>query len=381
MNVSRIWGKYFGPALLAAVLALFFFSSFAAAQSLKDLPPPPPPPPTPTPTPVPTPKDEDFDVIRTTSNLVMVPVSVVEPNGQPAKGLQITDFLLEEDGRRQEIAQIGDPEDVPLEIALLLDISGSTHARFEFEKQAASQFLKQVLKPQDRATIYVIDRTPALKQTSADATTAASSLLAIQPAADKGPTAFFDTVLDATEYLTAKTPPQHRRVILAISDGADNFSERIKKVMGTTREEQDSVAQAVRERVYSRAISEVQRQVQGADAVFYAINPSGDTMHLNIVTKRGHEGLRQIADATGGNVFVPELPQDLTAVFNQIAAELRGQYLLQYYSNQATGAGFRKIKVALPTRAQYRVRARQGYYPKQRKDEGERMKDEKKSSP
>ncbi|HKY29336.1 MAG TPA: VWA domain-containing protein [Pyrinomonadaceae bacterium] len=368
MNVSRIWGKYFGPALLAAVLALFFFSSLAAAQSLKDLPPPPPPPPTPTPTPVPTPKDEDFEVIRTTSNLVMVPVSVLEPNGQPAKGLQIADFLLEEDGRRQEIAQIGDPEDVPLEIALLLDISGSTHSRFDFEKQAASEFLKQVLKPQDRATVYVIDRVPLLKQTSANATVAANSLLAIQPAADKGPTAFFDTVLEATEYLTAKTPSQHRKVILAISDGADNFSERIKKVMGTTREEQEGVTQAVRERVYSRAISEVQRNVQSADAVFYAINPSGETMHLNILTKRGHEGLRQIADATGGNVFVPGVPEDLPAVFNQIAAELRGQYLLQYYSNsQATGGGFRRIKVGLPTRAQYRLRARQGYYPKQAK--------------
>lgn len=366
MNVSRIWGKYFGPALLAAVLALFFFSSPTVAQSLKDLPPPPPPPPTPTPTPVPTPKDEDFDIIRTTSNLVMVPVSVVDGSGQPVKGLKIADFLLEEEGKRQEIAQIGDPEEVPLEIALLIDISGSTHTRFDFEKQAASQFLKQVLKPQDRATIYVIDRVPVLKQTSADANAAASGLLRLQPAADKGPTAFFDTVLDAAEYLTAKTPPQRRRVILAISDGADNFSERIKKVMGTTREEQDAIALPVRERLYNRAIAEVQRQVQSVDAVFYAINPSGETMHLNVLTKRGHEGLKQIADATGGSVFVPAFPEDLTKVFDQIAAELRGQYLLQYYSNakDTTSGQFRRIKVAIPSQVQIRVRARQGYYPK-----------------
>ncbi|MGH9883542.1 MAG: hypothetical protein ACRD6N_19125, partial [Pyrinomonadaceae bacterium] len=193
------WGKHVGPALLFGVLALFLSLPTAAGQKLKDLPPPPPAPtprPTPKPTPPPEPKAEDFDVVRVSSNLVMVPVSVVDAKGQPMKGLQLADFQIDEAGRRQEIAQIGDPEQVPLDIALLIDVSGSTNERFEFEKQAAAGFLKQVLKPEDRATLFLIDRVPVLKQTSARSDVAAGQLLRLQPAADKGPTAFFDTVFE-----------------------------------------------------------------------------------------------------------------------------------------------------------------------------------------
>ncbi len=139
---------------------------------------------------------------------------------------------VQEDGRPQEIAQIGNPEEVPLSIALLIDVSGSTNTRFEFEKEAAARFLKQVLKPADRASLFIIDRTPVMGQAGATAETVANGLLSLRPAADRGPTAFFDTALEAAQYLSDKTPAQHRKVILVISDGVDNFSERIKKAIG-----------------------------------------------------------------------------------------------------------------------------------------------------
>ncbi len=354
------------PALLiGAALALFLLGNVVTAQNQRALPPPPPPPtykPKPTPTPTP-PREEDIEVLRISSNLVMAPVSVVDSKGEPVHGLQVKDFRLEEQGNQQEIAQIGNPDEVPLEIALLIDVSGSTNARFNFEKEAAASFLKQVMKPADRATVYIIDRTAMMKLASARSDDASNGLKAIEPATDKGPTAFFDTVLDAAQFL-AKTPAQHRRVILTISDGVDNFSERIKKAIGATRAEQDAVGLAARVSINDRALTEVQREVQKADAVFYSINPAGETMHLNIMTKRGQDGMRQLADATGGNAFVPERTEDLAPVFKQIAAELRGQYLLQYYSNSQTGNGFRRIAVTVPARTDVRVRARQGYYPK-----------------
>jgi Ca-activated chloride channel family protein len=373
--------KQFGPALLLAVLVLFCSPWSTSAQTIRDFPPPPPAPtPKPTPTPAP-PKDEDFEVIRVSSNLVMIPVSVTE-NGQPVRGLQVGDFNVQEEGRPQEIAQLGDPDEVPLSIALLIDVSGSTNTRFDFEKEAAARFLKQVLKPADRASLFIIDRTPIFGPTGATAEAAANGLLTLQPAADKGPTAFFDTVVEAAQYLSDKTPARHRRVILVISDGVDTFSERIKKSIGTTREEQESVSPEVRQTIISRVLAEVQRGVQRADAVFYSINPSGNTMYLNILTKRGQDGMQQIAEATGGTAFVPERVEDLERVFSQIAAELRGQYLLQYYSNsESSGTQFRRVAVKVPTHPQLRVRARQGYYPKQTKDEGGRMKDDKKQSP
>ena len=359
--------KYLTPALLLGVLALFLLGNVVTAQNPTQLPSAPPPPrykpkPTPTPTPL---RDEDFEVLRISSNLVMAPVSVVDAKGEPVHGLQIGDFRLEEQGREQQIAQIGNPDEVPLDIALLIDVSGSTNARFVFEKEAAATFLKQVLKPVDRATLYMIDRSPVLRMTAAKADEASTGLRSIEPATDKGPTAFFDTVVEAAQYLAKNTPGQHRRVILVISDGVDNYSDRIKQAIGATREEQDAVGLAARERINDRALAEVQREVQRADSVFYSINPAGATMHLNIMTRRGQDGMRQLADATGGNAFVPEKAEDLELVFKQIAAELRGQYLLQYYSNSQTpGAEFRRIAVTVPSHVEVRVRARQGYYPK-----------------
>ncbi len=130
----RVWGKHFGPALLLAVLALFSLRPPHRVRLVRDLPPPPPPKPTPKPTPVPTPpplKDEDFDVVRVTSNLVMVPVSVVDARGEPVLGLQLPDFRLDEEGRTQEITQIGNPDQVPLDIAIVFDVSSSvSRSRF-----------------------------------------------------------------------------------------------------------------------------------------------------------------------------------------------------------------------------------------------------------
>ena len=159
----------------------------------------------------------------------------------------------------------------------------------------------------------------------------------------KGFTAFYDTVVDAAQYLAQSAPPQHRRVIVVISDGADMYSEKHKTLVAT--------------------LAEVQR----AEAVFYSINPSGQTMHLNIITKRGQEGMQQIAQATGGTSFVPPKLEDLPAIFSQIAAELRSQYLLQYYSSDESANGrFLRINVRVPARPQLRVRARQGYYAKRK---------------
>src|SRR2546423_3641098 len=220
------------PALTIAALALFFLGATlltpdTSAQKLKQLPPPPPVPrykPKPTPTPAPI----EYDVVRVTSNLVVVPVSVTDAQGQPVRDLKAGDFRIEEDGRPQEIAQLGDPEQVPLDIALLIDVSSSVTERFAFEEQAATRFLKQVLRPTDHATLYAIDRTPRLEQARSTADIATARLMSIKAAIGPSPTAFYDTVLEAARYLALHTPEQNRRVIVVISDGEDNFSNRVR---------------------------------------------------------------------------------------------------------------------------------------------------------
>jgi len=354
--------EFWAPAILLLALAPVFFLARVNAQEAKPSPALAPPSQRPSPTPKP-PEDDEYEVVRISSNLVVVPVSVTDISGQPVLGLKVDDFRLQEEGREQQIAQIGNPEQVPLEIALLIDVSGSINASFDFEKEAAARFLKQVLQPGDRATIFVIDRTPVLRQIGATADVAAKGLLNLQPATDKGPTAFFDTVVEAAKYLGEKTPPRHRRVVLAITDGADNFSEKIKKAIGETRQEQEAISPATRRKLYDRVLREVQREVQRADAVFYSINPSGNTMHLNVMTRRGQDGMQQLADATGGSAFVPGAAGNLDGVFQRIAAELRAQYLLQYYSGDESARGkFLHIKVTVPTHPELRIRAREGYY-------------------
>src|SRR5215471_4733896 len=195
--------RSFAPGLALIARALFgalalFFNQPGNAQKVKELPPPPPVPrlkPKPTPTPAPTPEPE-YEVVKISSNLVVVPVSVTDQNGQPVLGLQQSDFRIQEDGRAQKIAQIGDPEQVPLDIAMLIDVSGSVVSRFGFEQQAAASFLQKVLKPVDRATVFAIDESPRMVQPLTTAQIAAQQIMTIKPS--NSYTAFFDSVLAAS---------------------------------------------------------------------------------------------------------------------------------------------------------------------------------------
>ncbi len=372
--ISELRGKQIRSALLLAVLVLFCFAGVAQAQYVRDLPPPPPPN-TPKPTPTPALKDDDFEVIKVSSNLVMVPVSVVDARGQAIKGLQAKDFRLDEEGRTQQIVEIGNPDEVPLDIAILFDISSSTSQKgfFLFQQRAAASFLKQVLKPADRAAIFTIANQPALVTPLVSADIAAAKMLTIPAATTPVPTAFYDTVIKAAKYLVENAADRHRLVILVISDGEDNFSDVVKdlSVAEYRASQKGEVTRAAQHQALQNrrrdAVLEVQKAVQKSDAAFYSINPGGPSVQLNQISMQAQRGMESIAQSTGGTAFVPDGEKDLEKVFNEVAAELRGQYLLQYYSNsQTAGAGFRNIKVSVPSQTDFRVRARLGYYPKQK---------------
>ncbi len=371
INRKSVW-----LAFVVGMLAIFFCTSFTQAQTVRDLPPPPPPwkaKPTPTPKPA---EPEVLDVVRVTSNLVMVPVSVTDSQGQAIQGLQIPDFRLEEEGKQREITEIGNPEQIPLDIAILFDISSSVSQKgfFVFQQNAAAAFLKQVMKPVDQAAIFTIAAKPILVQPLSSAVTAAAKVVSIPAATTSVPTAFYDTVEAAAKYLAENSPSRHRRVIVVISDGDDNFSERIREmsiaearatVKGETTPAASLLALQAKPR---RAIEDVQQSVLKADATFYSVNPGGSSLKLNQIAMRAQTGMATVAEASGGTAFIPESDKDLEVVFRQVAAELRGQYLLQYYADPDVPSGsFRRIKVTVPPRQEARVRARQGYYAKQQK--------------
>jgi Ca-activated chloride channel family protein len=324
---------------------------------------------------------EDDEIVRVTSNLVVVPVSVTDERGEPVQGLKATDFRLEEEGRAQEIAQVGDAEQVPLDIAILFDVSSSVMGKIAFglQQESAAGFLKQVLKPVDRAAIITIADKPTIVQPLTSADAASAKLQTIPAATTSVPTAFYDAVSFAADYLAKNAPGSRRRVILVISDGDDNFSAAVREQSVAEYDAQRKAEEAGGNQLtavraaarrdlqtrHQRAVVAVQREVQRADTVFYSVNPSGLSIRLNDISTRAQKNMQQLADSTGGTAYVPDGSKDLERIFRQIAAELRAQYLLQYYSNSDAPSGkFLSIRVRTPTRTDTRIRARSGYYSK-----------------
>jgi VWFA-related protein len=345
---------------------------------------------TPTPTPKATPKPVDDDIIKVSSRLVVVPVSVTDAKGEPVLGLKPGDFQILEENRAQIIDSLGTADVVPLEIALLFDVSASTDAMFKFEQETAAQFLKEVMRPNDRATVFTIGQRSVLVQPRDTAERSIESIRLITPTKEQ--TAFYDTVRIAAEYLTKNAPQGVRKVIVIISDGEDTSSEGVMRAIwnaerNITDDIQGEKLRALRVKARDGAKvaeqSTVVKSLQNADTVFYSINPAGSSYQLNSISVFGQQNMQRFADETGGTAFLPKfLPIDtadnyqnannlrenqtmLQLIFRQLANELRSQYLIQYYSESDFPLNrYVKLDVGLKTRSDLRIRARQGYFVK-----------------
>ncbi|HKQ74556.1 MAG TPA: VWA domain-containing protein [Blastocatellia bacterium] len=280
---------------------------------------------------------EHGETIKINSSLVSVPVSVTDAAGRPVSNLTAEDFQLEEEGKMQQVVTLGNPGKTPVEIALLFDITGSVFDLFQFQRQAALRFLREALKPTDAVSIFTIGVRPKLVRSRVvGVNKAISAAQTIEPT--KEATSFFDTVVEAAQYLDRTAAPGARRVVVVISDGEDMLSENYR-------------------------LSDAMKELQRCDCLFYSINPSGPSIRLNKISTRGQDGMASLASATGGAAFLPEGPKDLDEVFGRITGELQAQYLLGYYSTDERADGrFRKITVRVPRRHGLHLRARQGYY-------------------
>ena len=345
-----------------------------------------------TPTPTPAKVEDEGEVIRVNSRLVIVPVSVTDASGQPVVNLTKDDFLVSEENRPQTVEQVSNAEKVPLEIALLFDVSASTDAMFKFEQETAAQFLRDVMRPDDRATIFTIGAAPRVIQASATAEVSAESIKTIQPT--KQFTAFYDTVTAAAEHLR-KAPQGRRKVVVVISDGEDTNSVGIARAiqdgyrsLGKKIDTLDSKSLYQftvnkRNEATAREQNRVLQSLQNADTVFYSINPAGSSYQLNKISQVGQANLQKFADETGGAAYLPKFQpidlkdqyqnatntrlnqETLTKIFRQLANELQAQYLVQYYSEAEYPQNrYVNLNVRLRNPQNHRLRARQGYYVK-----------------
>ena len=260
--------------------------------------------------------------IEVAVDLVNINFSAMDRKGRMVPGLTVSDFTVEEDGRKQTITAFARERELPLTLALLIDVSPSVSPVFREEKRTAAEFFESVLGPRDLALVIAFDRWATLVQ---DFTEDLPSLTrAVQDLTlSRNGTSLFDAVYLAAEEKLAREAG--RKAIVLISDGEDTTS---------TFDE-------------GRALVAAHR----SNAVIYSISNSGNSRTM-----------RQLAEDTGGAFFRIRREGDFTTVFDQIALELRTQYSIAYQSDNPRRDGkFRRIKV-IPKDPNVRIQARRGYY-------------------
>jgi Ca-activated chloride channel homolog len=276
------------------------------------------------------------DVIRVSTNLVTLPVSVTDAAGHAVSDLSSNDFWVEEDGRTESVSKVAEARQSPLQLVLLFDLSGSVNPRFNFEQQAATQFLEKVWQPGDAISVITFSAYPKVCLSGSLSLTEALQVLGnLQPT--EAPTAFFDSVILSTKMLRQTAKPETMQSVIALSDGEDNQS--------------------------GHDLSKVLKEIQNSATIFYSINPAGPSIRLNEISRKGQADLESLARETGGKAFISDRPEALADIFRRIAVDLRAQYLLSYYStNTRMDGSFRQILVSVPQKPDVRVRARRGYY-------------------
>jgi hypothetical protein len=192
--------------------------------------------------------------------------------------------------------------------------------------------------------------------------------------------------------LQKNAPQRSRRVIVALTDGEDNWSDLTREAEKSTYRDIDinKLTQEMRNKLAARtdaahtsAQTQILKDLQNADTVFYAINPAGDSYKLNKISTRAQIGMDRFAGDTGGTAFLPRFAsttskdqmqntsnmarnkETLARIFNQLAGELRAQYLIQYYSEADYPLNkYVALKVNVQNATAGKVKARQGYFVK-----------------
>ena len=277
--------------------------------------------------------DDTILTIKKRVDEVNVLFIATDKHGKFVRNLNQTDFSVLDDHKPpQSIVNFRRETDLPLQLGLLVDTSGSVRTRFDFEQEAAISFLQQAIRPNfDKAFVMGFNSATTLTQDFTDN----SQLLAagIQRLKNGGGTALYDAIYRACHNKLAKDQEDRpvRRAIIVVSDGEDNQSEV-------------SEGQAI-------------EMAERAEVIIYAISTDDSGLIL-----RGDIVLQQLADATGGRAFFPFKMKDIKNSFSAIDDELRSQYVISYRPADFEANGrYRPIEITA-LKKDLQVRARKGYY-------------------
>lgn len=291
---------------------------------------------------------QDDQEIKIGAQLVTVPFNVTDKKNRYINDLTKDDLELSEDGKPQQLFSFERQTDLPITIAMLIDISGSQEYTLPAEKAAGQRFFRKVLRPnKDIAAVVTFEHESVLVQ---DLT---SNVEKLQQAIDDvrisvtnvstgtvggtppiinsgaGSTSMYDSIYSVSSDLLRREAG--RRVIILITDGHDTSSS-VKL--------RDAIERTWRNEVIVYSI--------GIGDPSYGVN-SGE--------------LKKIASETGGRAFFPRNEEDLDKAFALIDEDLRSQYIGTYTSsNEARDGSFRTIQVKVKTRKDLTVRHRRGYF-------------------
>jgi VWFA-related protein len=292
--------------------------------------------------------------IRAVVNLVDVLFTVLNRRNKLVPDLQKEDFQVFDEKIPQEIRYFSKQTDLPLRIGMLLDTSNSIRDRLKFEQDASINFLFSVLRRgRDEAFVMTFDDEPQILQ----AFTSDPGMLRDQIVQTRagGGTAIYDAIYEACQSQLSHPPRPPgdqpdvvRRVMILISDGEDNLSQR-------TRSEAIEMAQRTSVVIYTISTSTQWIQLSQTDPDKLANRKS----HLT----EGDKILQDLADETGGRAFFPYHVDDLDQSFQDIGDELRNQYSIAYIpTNSILDGRYHRIRIEVPEHKGYQVRARRGYY-------------------
>jgi VWFA-related protein len=291
---------------------------------------------------------------------VLLPVTVRDKTGQFVTDLKAEDFTVYEDGVQQPITSFA-LKRMPVHVVLLIDTSSSVASELESFKTTAYNFIAQ-LDPSDQVSIITFhDKVELVQDWTANRGLLKRALNRIQPGMF---THFNDALwLAANEQLDKI---KGRKAVIVLTDGIDSGFGRISAERAFRALVEAEVA------TYVVSQTRIDANKEQADLEFYQKNGNnslnkirldGIKLHLQALSE-SEKNLTRIAEETGGRIFLPERFEDLGAAYQQVAEELRSQYVIFYTPSRAERDGkYRAIRVKVK-RPDVHAATRFGYYPR-----------------
>jgi VWFA-related protein len=298
------------------------------------------PPPAPADDPLPVSVDEGTPLFRSDVRMVNLTVTVTDLAGRPVTGLRPEDFRVVEDNVEQRVTFAGS-DDVPFNLGILLDLSGSTRPDREAMRAVAERFVS-LLGPRDKVAIYALagGMFHVVTALTADHQTLIETIQRLPAVSGASP--LYDTmVLAYAEELRRRAG--ERNGLIVISDGIDNQLSR------------QEMPSKVNFRKLVKAAGEI-------DALIYPIFLRSGERFGRGWSAKARQRMEQLADASGGRLFPAASISDLEPVLPELAQELRSVYSVAYYpENQDFDGAWRKVAVEVG-RSGVVIRARPGYF-------------------